>query len=774
MVVKQTSFFSSKLFRQFRRWSRDIKLVKRLTQLTVLIAVASIITTYSLLTSTFGSDPDTIIMLMNVNIVLLLVVGAVVIRKLSKIWIARRQNEAGSRLYSRMAVLFSGVAITPAIIVAVFSALFFNFGVNTWFSEKVSTALQESKAVARSYLEEHKKVIRADVLSMGNDLNRQAAELNENRSLFEAAVRTHAALRNFTEVLVFQSAGDIVARAGLTYVLELEPLSDEALNDARQGDVVLLLSEEGDRVRALVRLERFVDTFLYVGRYLEPQVLAHIDATNQAVDSFEALKRERSDLQISFALVFLSMALLLLLVSVWVGLSIATQLVTPIGELIRAADKVRAGDLSVQVETDQHNRDEISNLKRAFNRMTSQLGSQRGDLIDANRQLDERRRFIETVLSGVSAGIIGLDAKGYIQYPNEKASELLEAPLHDHIATPLSDVCKEFTELLGKIMENPSIPQVSKIRIRRQNQTKTLLARMTAESEDAETLGFVVTFDDITDLINAQRMATWADMARRLAHEIRNPLTPIQLAADRLKRNYAHQITENKENFETFLDVIIRQVDDLGKMLGEFSSFARMPAPQMAYVDAMEIISDCALLVQETHADIQIKKPKQQKVYLFADPAQLRQVFTNILKNAAESIDSAKSANDNSAAGKIEIKIEEEDDILIVDIKDNGTGLSTTEQDQLTEPYFTTKEEGTGLGLSVVAKIIEDHGGRLRMFNNSRVGATVRLRFPKSGNKNKKTETETNKLGDKDFLNLAKQIATEPNSNDGERKENDS
>ena len=730
------------------KWGKRKKMMRKITPIIVLCAIASGISTYVALTSSapFGTSPDSLFILMNVNVILLLIVTAIVGRKVSLLFMARKRGKKGSRLHGRLAFLFSAVAITPAIVVAVFSGLFFNFGVNTWFSDKVSTALTESRAVADSYLEEHLRVIEADALTMANDLNRQAAQLIGNPRLFDRAVKTHAALRNFSEVLVFNSTGVNLARSGLTFVLELEPVPDDSLQKARRGDVALILNEESDRVRALVRLDNYVDAYLYVGRAVDPNILGHIERTDAAVDTYETLMFERSGLQVSFILVFMIVALILLITSLWIGLSFADQLVSPITALINATEEVRKGNLSVQIPepnlSANRKADEIDQLASAFNKMTSQLNEQRSELIQTNSELDERRRFIEAVLSGVTTGIIGLDTKGNIEYPNERASELLNINLETQLGEPLIHHASSFQSIIEKALANPTKTHEDCISIKdEKGRTRSFLVRITSEKpafdEKEKTDGFVIAFDDITALLSAQKTAAWADVARRLAHEIKNPLTPIQLSAERLKKGFASQITENAERFNDYTDMIIRQVSDLEQMVSEFSSFARMPTANIEPVKTSHLVKDAVLLTKSAHSNITYHTDVlDDEDIVEADPTMLRQCLNNLLKNAAESImDRTNKSGQND--GVIHVHTQSLGDNIVIQIKDNGEGISSEAADKITEPYFTTKVHGSGLGLAIVTKIAEEHQGYFELANNTDdtgnqiPGATATFVLPK-------------------------------------------
>ena len=713
-------------------WAQRVGLGRILGIALAVAAIAAGIGTYAVLTdiTALGSDPDTVLVLLNLDLALLLLLAIFIVRRIVSIWSERRKGSAGSRLHVRLVVLFGLVSVTPAIIVAIFSALFFNFGIESWFSERVRTALNASLAVADAYLQEHKQNIRADVLRMARDLSREAPTLGNSPARFNQLVNLQSQLRGLTEAIVFTGNGQILARSGLTFVLEFEPVPDSALVTARAGEVALLTSENEDRVRALVRLDGFIDSYLFVGRFVDPKVLGHMERTQGAVTQFERLEIERADLQVSFALIFLLVALLLLLAAVWTGLNFATQLSRPISVLIGAAEKVRTGDLSARVP-EQDASDELGMLMRAFNRMTSQLSSQRDELINANEQLEERRRFTETVLAGVSAGVIGLDESGRIHLSNRSASVLLGIELDEFAGQPLADIVPELEEMVVEARSRRSNRAVeSQISVQRDNENRTLLVRVGVEQNGDQIDGFVITFDDISELLSAQRKATWADVARRIAHEIKNPLTPIQLSAERLKRKYLKEITSDPETFITCTDTIVRQVGDIGRMVDEFSHFARMPAPVIREENLTDLCRQAVFLQRNTHRHItyELELP-DQPLQVPCDAQMLSQALTNLLQNAVDAIDGREG---EVPPGCITLRLYDAtaDDSTIVEVEDNGKGLPVENRDQLTEPYVTLRHKGTGLGLAIVRKIMEDHQGLLTLGDAPGGGALMRLELP--------------------------------------------
>ncbi len=719
---------------QWLDWARRLGLARKLAIALAIAALLSGTATYMGLQE--GLDGEfslsSIRSLLILDAALVLLLGVVVARRILLLWAERRSGGAGSRLHGRLVMLFSLVAVSPTILVAIFSGLFLHLGVEAWFTERVRTVLHESISVASAYLKEHQERIQQEAYVMGRSLDMEAFNLARNPQLLAQAVSAQARVRRFDEALVFERSEDmmrVVAQSQFALLLELSVPSIPigALETAANGDVALLSSENDDRVRALVRLNAFPDSYLYVGYYVDPKVIQHQQETSEAVAELERLEGRSSGLEITFSIIFIMVASLLLLAAIWVGLSLATRLARPIMQLIDAAEKVGAGDLAARVPEPEAV-DELSSLSRAFNRMTLELQSQQFALIEANRQLDERRRFTETVLSGVSAGVIGLDGQGNINLPNRSASELLGLELEPLIGLPLGEAVAEMADLFEAAQRRPDRLAQGEIRLMRDHGMRTLLVRIAPERLDDEVIGYVVTFDDVTQLLSAQRKAAWADVARRIAHEIKNPLTPIQLSAERLKRKYLKEITSDKDTFVICTDTIIRQVGDIGRMVDEFSAFARMPAPVMDRHDLRELVRQALFLQRNGAPDITFDADiPTEPLSLYCDSRQVSQALTNILKNAAESI----QGRDGGAAepGRIRLRLYEDGAHVVIEISDNGRGLPLELRDRLTEPYVTTRAKGTGLGLAIVKKIMEDHNGDLKLDDLAGKGARVRLIF---------------------------------------------
>ena len=661
--------------------------------------------------------PNQVFALVLANLVSLLLLGAVLAGRLTRMWVERRRGSAGARLHVRLVLLFSGVALTPTIVVAVFSTVFFNLGIHAWFNEPVRAALQESLNVAHGYLEEHRGNIRIDALSMAADLARAGRFLASSPDTFGDILADQTALRGLTEAVIFEPmTGQILASYGMLAGMAMQPPPTWALEMARGGDVALLAGDDVDRVRAIVLLDATPPLMLQISRPVDARILGYMQRTEQAAAEYARLDENRSGLQVTFALIFALVALLVLAAAILIGLVMANQIARPVGGLIVAAERVRSGDLTVRVP-ESSSGDELAGLARAFNRMTGQLAAQRSELLDAYGQIDERRRFTEAVLSGVSAGVIGLDPAGRIELPNRAASELLGQDLLADIGRDLAAVVPEFFPLLDAARDDDQHGErthTGEIQIGPANARRTLLVRIGADAARGRSFGFVATFDDITELQSAQRKAAWSDVARRIAHEIKNPLTPIQLSAERLKRRFTREITSDPDTFVQLADTIVRHVGDIGRMVDEFSSFARMPQPVIRAEDIGRVVREYLILQKNAHPDIEwITDIPPRGPMARCDRRLLGQALTNLLQNAADSI-VMRQARDGGPA-RIQITALEHNNEVAIIVADDGLGLPAQDRGRLTEPYVTHKPKGTGLGLAIVKKIMEDHGGRITL-----------------------------------------------------------
>ncbi len=655
----------------------------------------------------------------------LLLLIIVLAGRITRVMLEHRRGAAGARLHVRLVFLFGGVAAVPAIMVAVFAIVFFNFGIQAWFNQRVQTALDESNQVAQGYLTEHENDIRLDALAMANDLSQGGAVFFGNPNEFASYLVTQATARGLTQAVIFEPLnGEIVASAGLFAGMAATVPDTRIIAMANTGQVPVVSPPGSTVEQAVVKLDMTPPMMLMIEKPTDPAILDHVAKTKQAVAEYQRLSKNRAGLEVSFALIIAILSLLVLSALIGFGLVIANQIAKPIGRLIRAAERVRGGDLAVRVP-ETATGDEVAGLSRAFNRMTAQLAAQRNELLDVNNQLDERRRFTETVFDGVSAGVIGLDKTGRVELPNRAASELLRIDLLPRIGQNLADVVPEFAPLITAVMAAPERPATAQVEHGLAMHKRVLLVRLGAEMNSGVPDGFIVTFDDVTELMAAQRKAAWADVARRIAHEIKNPLTPIQLSAERLKRRFAKEITSDPESFTQCAETIVRHVGDIGRMVDEFSSFARMPAPVMRPESLERIAREAMVLQRVAHPQIEWEVSIDAPLRAVCDRRLLGQALTNLLQNAADAV----AMRDGSK--HVALRLAAQDGMAVLSVTDDGIGLPETDRARLIEPYVTHKPKGTGLGLAIVAKIMEDHGGRLELKPApGGVGAEVSLSLP--------------------------------------------
>ncbi|GAA0578974.1 sensor histidine kinase NtrY-like [Rhizomicrobium electricum] len=661
--------------------------------------------------------------------------GTLVAWGLVRLWSERRSGRAGARLRSRLVGTFSLVAIVPTIFVAIFAAVTLNLGLESWFSGHVKAALYGAENVAETYMQDHAKGILKDAAEIATklqedpeivDWKQHQVHLDVLFGKLGGMTNDHGLVGSF----VIDNNGTVLGSAAkLKFSPKLIP-KPEDYADARAGNIVIGGIASDGIVDALVQLTVFKETalkdqYLLIVRKVDPKVFAYYQRTRNVINDYKTLEHQRSSVLRNFALLYAAVALVMLLAAIWLGLGSANRIVRPISRLIGAAERISEGNLKVQVTVDKDD-DELANLGHAFNRMTGQLDAQREALIAANRQIDERRRFTETVLAGVSAGVIGVDADGKITIVNRAAARLLNAAPEELEGQHYAEAVPELAALIRRALTEPVGRSSGEATVKRGTSTRQLSVQVTSEHGTHST-GFVATFDDITDLVSAQRTAAWADVARRIAHEIKNPLTPIQLSAERLKRKYLDAIGEDKAVFEQCTSTIIRQVGDIGRMVDEFSSFARMPNPVMRKECAQELLSQPLFLQREAHPEITFEShlPKDM-VYFEGDGRLIGQALTNIIKNATEGIASRFDKGDDTP-GKISVAIETTDSSVAFRVTDNGIGLPAEHRHRLTEPYVTTRAKGTGLGLAIVRKVMEDHGGEVLLEDAAEDGKGARV-----------------------------------------------
>jgi len=726
-------------------WARRLKLAGRIEIILSVLAVISAVATYiamSQKSATFEvASSRTMRVLLGINLALLLALGVAIGRWFIRIWASRKGMAAGSRLHTRVTSFFILIAIVPPIIMTVFSALFLEFGIQAWFSEKVRFTLNNSLEVAETYILEHRANIEKDMFQVAASYNRLSPfEQNKERELKRLADQALTG-RLLTEIIVIEIQpgdveGQVLVRANENLGLSTSVLSNDLIERVRSGQTVIDSDTANNRVVGLIRLTSFFrPTYLYVARDLSPNVLGYLNSTRLAVEGYADLEGRRDVFQLQFNVIFIIIALLILMAAIWLGLWFSSRLVTPLSNLVDAAERVGQGDYEARVPSVRTS-DEVGTLSRAFNRMTDQLSRHQHDLMEVNAELDERRRFLEEVLEGVSAGVIGLQKDGTVFLPNSSASSLLGIGFDALIGQRLDQVVPEFAVLLRQAEAAEDGQENAQIQIDVSGETRTLLVRVIVERSEEDTIrGYVVTFDDLTEQLADQRTAAWADVARRIAHEIKNPLTPIQLSAERLKRKYFKEITSDADVFSQCTDTIIRQVGDLRRMVDEFSSFARMPAPMLKQTDIHDVIKQSVFLQDVGTQKIEFSTSVEGELFLIkCDGRLVGQAMTNILKNAVESIEAreeqgGKAGIEPVEAGFIRVRVAQDQDRTIISVEDNGLGLPQEQKDRLMEPYVTTRSKGTGLGLAIVRRIMEDHGGSVRIADRSPNGARAILVF---------------------------------------------
>ncbi|HEY2886949.1 MAG TPA: PAS domain-containing sensor histidine kinase [Rhizomicrobium sp.] len=717
-------------------WLRAISRPSLLALGVGVLAVLSAMVTYGMVTGLipYNPTPSNLVALLLINLALGVSLAGLIAWRLVRLWRERRSGLAGARLHVRLVAMFSLIAVVPAILVAIFATVTLNLGIEAWFSARVQTALDNAVGVARQYMIEQGRHILYDAGEIETGIEHDRALFDENKQVRLSMMIEKIAImttdRGLAGSFLIDSHGSELAKsAKLSYSTALKPSTSD-IADARAGRIVVDGDPETGYIHALIYLPFLKDAYLLVVRHVDPKVFGYYHRTKAAVSEYDRLNQSRSQVQLIFAALYIVVSLVILLSAIWLGLWAANRLVRPISSLIGAAERVSEGDLKAQVEVERDD-DEVGLLGRAFNRMTGQLDAQRSALISANRQNDERRRFTEAVLAGVSAGVIGIDSNGAITIVNRAAARLLNVVPDEIEGRDYAEAVPELAALIRRAITEPVGRSSGEVTVKRGMTSRSLSVQVSSE-RGADGSGFVATFDDITDLVSAQRTAAWGDIARRIAHEIKNPLTPIQLSAERLRRKYSGEITTDPDVFNQCTETIIRQVGDIGRMVDEFSSFARMPAPVMRRENAQELIQQAVFLQRVAHSQIafEIRAPKDP-IFLECDGRLVAQALTNVLKNAGEAI-GARIAKGDSAPGRIVIALACDEGVVSFKIADNGVGLPHEQRDRLTEPYVTTRAKGTGLGLAIVRKVMEDHGGdiTLRDADKDIGGAEIVLRFP--------------------------------------------
>ncbi|MEZ5779649.1 MAG: PAS domain-containing sensor histidine kinase [Paracoccaceae bacterium] len=689
-----------------------------------------------------GANSSALRLVLLADLVYFLLLGGLVLARLARMIAARRAKSAGSRLHLRLTGVFAGIAMVPAVLVAVFAGLTVNIGLEGWFSDRVRSVVGTSLAAAEAYQDEHRRDLIADVTALAGYLDsaRQADVLMSDSDLRQFLIQGQGLIqRGLREAYVVDGTGTIRARGDRSYLFDFETPPPEDIARAQAGETVLIEDWSNNEFRALVELPAFVDRYLYVSRQVDGGILSLLDQTRETVGLYQQLEATRGKVLFEFGLVYVGFALILVLAAIWMGLWFAERLSRPIGRLAAASQRVGAGDLGVQVIEEQGD-DEIAMLGRVFNQMTRQLSTQREALIETNRATERRRRLFDSVLSSVTSGVIGLDAEGRVDFLNRAATRLLQLDENTDHDRLLGEAVPEFRGLLQRLRDGIGEVAQEEIKVSRGGRLESLLVRMAIRrNADGRLEGYVVAFDDVTDLVSAQRMAAWGDVARRIAHEIKNPLTPIQLSAERIQRKFTPLVGDEADTLEQMTSVIVRQTNDLRRIVDEFSKFARMPEPDRRDHDLTKLMRDAVLLQEEAlHGARLTADLPDEPVVIEIDATMISQAVTNLIKNAGEAVESLveKGAPDGFAP-EVRVGMEVRPDLVTIRIADNGIGLPE-DRARLFEPYVTTREKGTGLGLSIVKKIIEEHGGTLALSDAELFegcvhrGAMAEIRLPRA------------------------------------------
>jgi two-component system, NtrC family, nitrogen regulation sensor histidine kinase NtrY len=704
--------------------------------LAVGLALLSAFVTFIVLADFTPLSPthDVVVSLLAANAATVVLLLAVIVRDVWQVVQARRTGRAAARLHVRIVGIFSLIAAAPAILVAIVASVTLDRGLDRLFSTRTRSAIENSLIVAEAYLRDHAQIVRSDIMVMAYDIARNKSVFDQDPDKLRQFLTFQAQTRGLAAAIVLDKELKVIARADLNInqTFALPPRDALPLIGSKEPQVVLL--PDANYVAAVVKLDQYEDYYLYLTRLLDPRVVPQLQATRASATEYAALETRRAGVQVAFALMYTVIALTVFLSAVWIGLNFANRLVAPIRRLIGAANAVSTGNLYVRVPVRQAEGD-LAQLGETFNRMTQELRTQRDDIMQAHDLIDSRRRFTEAVLAGASAGVIGVDGHGAVSILNRSAEKLIGCTESDALGRPLAEALPELADFMAAARSGSRTQD--QITISRNGRERNLSVRVTSEQAGDSDRGYVVTLDDITELVAAQRTSAWADIARRIAHEIKNPLTPIQLSAERLRRKYGKMIEEDRGVFEQCTDTIVRQVEDIRRMVDEFSHFARMPKPVMAAEDVADAVRQTVFLMRVGNSEIEIDaKIGEDPMLARFDRRLISQALTNIIKNATEAI--AAVPPEELGKGVIRVFAEREGDDVVIDVIDNGIGLPKSNRSRLLEPYVTTREKGTGLGLAIVGRIIEEHGGSIELRDASEKisgqrGAWVRIRFAAAG-----------------------------------------
>lgn len=662
--------------------------------------------------------------LININLILAALLAFFIGRKVLILFLDRKKGLIGARLHVRLIGIFSLLAVVPAVVVSIYAGIILQQGMESWFSARVTNVLDNSLKVSQAYFDENGNNLLTEVTALAKDPNIRSSSFFVDIESVEEALREEMVQRNLSEISLYNKDTTLFARASDMTPTALSTEMIDVISSKNPKPTVSILHKEG-RIIALAPVNE--NLFLVATKWVHPSVLAHVDETKEAYQEYYRLRSDRDTVRLIFTLILILLTIFSLSWAIWAGLKLASRIVKPVTSLVHATNQVSAGDLDIHL--DPLDDDEVGILTQAFNRMTRQLKENRSLLERKNAELDEKRKTMEGVFTGVSAGILSIDTDGTVRMVNKTAREVINARVGSKIGKFSPEMEREFE----KFIENNQDIYQEQVRVKIEDETLTLLVRMVPQrSGGGKIQSVIITFDDVTALLSAQNLAAWADVAQRIAHEIKNPLTPIQLSAERLRRKYSAEITSDKETFDALTATIVRQVDDLRKLVNEFSDFARMPAAKFENDDIISIIDEILLLEREARPHINFTTEFEKPVVNFVcDRSQISRALTNVIQNGINSIEENAENNKNAKKEiKIVVKISQ-DDIITISVKDTGGGLPDgMDAESLFNPYVTTRSKGTGLGLSIVRRVVGEHGGQIRLLRRKHGGAQVDITFP--------------------------------------------
>ena len=724
------------------------KINKLLTLVFVLLGpVLAIITFIS--ADLFEKTTSTILLrnLLLLDLIYVLIIAGLVAVRITKLILSRRSRTSGSRLHTRLTKVFTLIALLPTIIVAIFATISINFGLEGWFSSNVQKVVENSMMAAKAYENEQKQYLVNDLNYLANVLN---SEISKNRLIEEGYVRNVLSKfqpNSISESFIIDFTGDIRLRGESSYLFDFEKISNADIDKAISGQIVIIKDWPTNEFRAIKKLSEYNNRLLYVSRIVDGNILQLLDETQDTVLLYQQIENERYGLLFKFGLLYIAFSLVMILIAVWMALWFAEKLSKPVGRLAEAAKKVGSGDFDIKV-MEENTKDEIAFLSKVFNRMTNRLKNQRNKLLENNKTVEHQREFLEAIVSGVSGGIISINKEDKIEIINNAAKLILKLKNNKNfVDQKISKVINEFNPIIKKVKKLDLDFMSEELIINKNKRSLHILLRISKRYIGGKDYkGFILTFDDITDLIYAQKNAAWVDVARRIAHEIKNPLTPIKLSAEQLKKKVFSKSNISELNIIEYSNMIIRQTEVLQRIVDEFSEFARMPEPRKKMININDLVKSSVLLQKAVYDDIQFNLHLNNlSSNIFGDSAMLSQALTNLLKNSVESINSSKRKiiNKEKVIGIIDIFTNLNNNFLEIKIIDTGIGLDN-KITNFFEPYVTTKQNGTGLGLAIVRKIIEQHDGSLNIYNASNVlhrtfnkGAIAMIKLPLMLNKNK-------------------------------------